>query len=417
MSLRDAIGEILVRHDPLGVGDDPACDLTDAYSVEADELADLLAGTPLGAGDCASVIWAVIASAVGPVEAGPLGRYGMIGADIAAVIGDHPADEVPVADDDDDTGDDDELPNDPVVIAVLAILDDRDPAGVADDPEKPVHDDEMRYAAASEDIAGGLFDITATAEVCAQLARDVLEPQFGTLASDRLRDVGADLAELADLAEYVRIELAIVEADPGPRPAEEPADPFCAGLLALLARHDPAVHGEAAGAYLTEAEEIAELLRDSEPDSNHDAAVCWAVVRRWCAGAAGHDIDTYLPLGRDVAYLLELYRELAASHPELVEPTPADGAARLAGEPLALRVHDLLLRHDPFGLVETGEPDTADYVPYARELAVRLADGSPNAGWCQVLAWKVLTEPWGGLGGSLGRFRDLGHDLHTLAAV
>ena len=87
---------------------------------------------------------------------------------------------------------------------------------------------------------------------------------------------------------------------------------------------------------------------------------------------------------------------------------------QLAQEPLARRVHELLVDHDPFGL---GEPDGADYVPYARELAQRIQAGSPSAGYCQVLAWKVLTEPWGGLGGSLGRFRELGRDLHSLATA
>ena len=194
---------------------------------------------------------------------------------------------------------------------------------------------------------------------------------------------------------------------------EAPPDPFAAGILALLERHDPAP-GESPGGYVAEAEDLADLLREAEPDSVHCAAIAWTVVRRWTSARDAGSIELYGALGRELGRLLELYRELEDQNPALLAPADRDGAVQLAGEPLARRVHVLLVDHDPFGL---GEPDGADYVPYARELAQRIQTGSPSAGYCQVLAWKVLTEPWGGLGGSLGRFRELGRDLHSLATA
>ena len=216
------------------------------------------------------------------------------------------------------------------------------------------------------------------------------------------------------LADFVRIELDPVEIAAGASVAVElPPDPFAAGILALLERHDPAP-GESPGGYVAEAEDLADLLREAEPDSVHCAAIAWTVVRRWTSARDAGGIDLYVPLGRELGRLLELYRELENDNPALLAPADRDGAVQLAGEPLARRVHGLLVDHDPFGL---GEPDGADYVPYARELAQRIQTGSPSAGYCQVLAWKVLTEPWGGLGGSLGRFRELGRDLHSLATA
>ena len=218
----------------------------------------------------------------------------------------------------------------------------------------------------------------------------------------------------SQLAEFVRIELDPVEIAAGPSVAmEAPPDPFAAGILALLERHDPAP-GESPGGYVAEAEDLADLLREAEPDSVHCAAIAWTVVRRWTSARDAGGIELYGALGRELGRLLELYRELEDQNPALLAPADRDGAVQLAGEPLARRVHVLLVDHDPFGL---GEPDGADYVPYARELAQRIQTGSPSAGYCQVLAWKVLTEPWGGLGGSLGRFRELGRDLHSLATA
>ena len=54
--LRDRIAEILVRHDPLRAAEDPGCDLSEVYLVEADELAILLAGSSIDSASCASVM-------------------------------------------------------------------------------------------------------------------------------------------------------------------------------------------------------------------------------------------------------------------------------------------------------------------------------------------------------------------------
>jgi hypothetical protein len=411
--LRDRIAEILVRHDPLRAAEDPGCDLSEVYLVEADELAILLAGSSIDSASCASVIWAVLTANAGAEDAGGLERYGLLGADVAAVVAGTSA----VLDgplDDEDEGAYDELPADPIALAVLAILDDRDPAGVDDAPSEDPLGDDLRYVAAAEDIADALVTADPDAAACTRLARDVLETRFGNLHRARLAAVGVELAELVVLADFVRIELDPVEIAAGTSVAAElPPDPFAAGILALLERHDPAP-GESPGGYVAEAEDLADLLREAEPDSVHCAAIAWTVVRRWTSARDAGGIDLYVPLGRELGRLLELYRELENDNPALLAPADRDGAVQLAGEPLARRVHGLLVDHDPFGL---GEPDGADYVPYARELAQRIQTGSPSAGYCQVLAWKVLTEPWGGLGGSLGRFRELGRDLHSLATA
>jgi hypothetical protein len=410
--LRDRIAEILVRHDPLRQAEDPGCDLTEVYLVEADELAILLAGSGIDAASCASVVWCVLTANAGAEDAGRLERYGMIGADVAAVV----AGSAPVSDPDAEEEDEvayDELPAEPIALAVLAILDDRDPAGVDDTPSDDPLGDDLRYVAAAEDIAEALQGVDADAAACTRLARDILETRFGSLHRARLAAVGVELAELVVLAEFVRAELDPVEIAAGTPPMQLPSDPFAAGILALLERHDPAP-GESPGGYLAEAEDLADLLREAEPDSVHCAAIAWTVVRRWTSARDAGGIELYGSLGRELGRLLELYQEMEKGNPELLAPARNDGSAQLAGEPLARRVHELLVDHDPFGL---GEPDGADYVPYARELAQRIQAGSPSAGYCQVLAWKVLTEPWGGLGGSLGRFRELGRDLHSLATA
>ncbi len=412
-ALRDHIAQILVRHDPLRAAEDPGCDLEEVYLVEADELATLLAGSDLDAESCASVAWVVLTGNAGPEDAGPIARYGAIGADLVAVL-----DGSQAPGGADEAGDEDELalddlPSDPIALAVLAILDDRDPAGVDDGQAPPESlDHEVRYLTAAEEIADQLPGGAADAATCTRLARGVLEPRFGSLHRARLAAVGVELAELVHLQDFVRSELEDVDLEAAYRGIPEPAqDPFSAGIRALLERHDPAVGGSP-GAYLAEAEDLADLLREAEPDSVHCAAIAWAIVRRWTSAADAGGIERYVELGRELARLLEMYRELAGAMPGLLETPEPDGATLLAGEPLAARVHAVLCDHDPFGL---GEPGSVDYVPYARELAQRLQVGSPDAGFCQVLAWKVLTEPWGGLGGSLGRFRELGRELHALA--
>jgi hypothetical protein len=415
--LREQIAEILVRHDPLRIAEEPGSDLEDAYLIEADEIAELVAGSELGVEECASVVWTVLAGNAGADEAGPVSRYVAIGADVSAVTaGSAP---LPRADDLDDDFDEvgGELPSDPVVLAVLAILDDRDPACVESDSsmDESLVDDQLRYVAAAEDIARALPESAADPIVCTSLARDVLEHEFGTLHRSRLQTVGADLAELVSLQEHVRTELDQIELDSLPGLMPPPADPFCAGVLQLLLREDPLDQGDSPGAYVAEAEEIAELIRGIEPDSVHCAAITWTVVRRWSSAADTGPIAAYSGLGARMAHLVELYRELEAGNPELIAPSRSSVAELLRAEPLASRVHSALIDHDPFDLIGAGEVDATDYVPYARELAFRLRDGSPSPGWCQVLAWKVLTEPWGGLGGSLGRFRELGYDLHAVA--
>jgi hypothetical protein len=410
--LRDRIAEILVRHDPLRQAEDPGCDLSEVYLVEADELAILLAGSGIDAASCASVVWCVLTANAGAEDAGRLERYGLIGADVAAVVAGSTAISDQEGEDEDEVAYD-ELPADPIALAVLAILDDRDPAGVDDTPSDDPLGDDLRYVAAAEDIAEALQGVDADAAACTRLARDILETRFGSLHRARLAAVGVELAELVVLAEFVRVELDPVELAAGAPPVQQPSDPFAAGILALLERHDPAP-GESPGGYLAEAEDLADLLREAEPDSVHCAAIAWTVVRRWTSARDAGGIELYGGLGRELGRLLELYREMEKDTPELLAPARSEGSAQLAGEPLARRVHELLVDHDPFGL---GEPDGADYVPYARELAQRIQAGSPSAGYCQVLAWKVLTEPWGGLGGSLGRFRELGRDLHSLATA
>jgi hypothetical protein len=410
--LRDRIAQILVRHDPLRAAEDPGCDLSEVYLVEADELAILLAGSGIDAASCASVVWCVLTANAGAEDAGRLERYGLIGADVAAVVAGSIAIGEQAGEDEEEVAYD-ELPADPIALAVLAILDDRDPAGVDDTPSDDPLGDDLRYVAAAEDIAEALQTVEPDAAACTRLARDILETRFGSLHRARLAAVGVELAELVVLAEFVRTELDPVELGGGSPTVELPSDPFAAGILALLERHDPAP-GDSPGGYLAEAEDLADLLREAEPDSVHCAAIAWTVVRRWTSARDAGGIELYGDLGRELGRLLELYREMEKDNPDLLEPAARDGSEQLAQEPLARRVHELLVDHDPFGL---GEPDGADYVPYARELAQRIQAGSPSAGYCQVLAWKVLTEPWGGLGGSLGRFRELGRDLHSLATA
>jgi hypothetical protein len=401
------------------VSDEPGADLEDAYLIEADEITELVAGSELGVEECASVVWTVLAGNAGTDEAGPVSRYVPIGADVsAATAGSLPVgrpDDLDADDEFDDLGTD--LPADPIVLAVLAILDDRDPASVEPDPasDEGLLDDQLRYVGSAEDIARALPEAASDPAGCTQIARAVLEGEFGSLHRSRLAAVGVDLAELVLLQDYVRSDLDAIELDALPGLMPPPADPFCAGVMQLLLREDPLDVGDTPGAYAAEAEEIAELVRGIEPDSVHCTAITWAVIRRWSTAANTGPISAYGDLGGRLAHLIELYRELEAGNPELIAPSRASVAELLRAEPLASRVHSALIDHDPFGLVGAGDADPTDYVPYARELALRLGAGSPSAGWCQVLAWKVLTEPWGGLGGSLGRFRELGRDLHAVA--
>jgi hypothetical protein len=366
------------------------------------------------------VVWTVLAGNAGADEAGPVSSYMPIGADVSAAnVGSVPMGRLDDLDPDDEFEDAvGELPADPIVLAVLAILDDRDPACVeAEDPaDEGLLDDQLRYVGAAEEIARGLPDGAADPAGCTQIARDVLEGEFGGLHRSRLAAVGVDLAELVALQDHVRAELDAIELDALPGLMPPPADPFCAGVLQLLLRQDPLDAGDTPGAYVAEAEEIAELIRGIEPDSVHCTAIAWAVIRRWSSAASTGPISAYGDLGGRLAHLVELYRELEAGNPELIAPSRSTVAELLRAEPLASRVHTALIDHDPFGLVGAGDAEPTDYVPYARELAFRLRGGSPSAGWCQVLAWKVLTEPWGGLGGSLGRFRELGRDLHEVAS-
>jgi hypothetical protein len=415
--LREQIAEILVRHDPLRIAEEPGADLEDAYLIEADEIAELVAGSELGVEECATVVWTVLAGNAGADEAGPVSRYVPIGADVAAATaGSAPLPRGDDLDDDDFDEAGGDLPSDPVVLAVLAILDDRDPAcAEPDGSDDAMVDDQLRYVSAAEEISRALPDGPAGPDACTLLARDVLEHEFGSLHRNRLATVGADLSELVALQEYVRAELEQIELDSLPGLMPPPADPFCAGVLQLLLREDPLEHGETPGAYVAEAEEIAELIRGIEPDSVHCAAITWTVLRRWSSASDTGPIAAYAGLGSNMAHLVELYRELEAGNPDLIAPTRSSVAELLRAEPLASRVHSALIDHDPFDLIGAGEVDATDYIPYARELAFRLRDGSPSPGWCQVLAWKVLTEPWGGLGGSLGRFRELGRDLHSVA--
>ena len=175
----------------------------------------------------------------GSEDAGRLERYGLIGADVAAVVAGTVAIGEALADEDDDVAYD-ELPADPIALAVLAILDDRDPAGVDDAPSEDPLGDDLRYVAAAEDIAEALQGVDSDAAACTRLARDILETRFGTLHRARLAAVGVELAELVVLAEFVRTELDPVKIGAGGPSVELPSDPFAAGILALLERHDPA---------------------------------------------------------------------------------------------------------------------------------------------------------------------------------
>jgi hypothetical protein len=415
--LRERLVAILARHDPLRSLEQPGADAEEIYGSEAEDLAYLVAGAALGPQECASVAWAVFAQRYGPDDVGPPARYGPIGADIAATVDD--SDEVPEEDDDLEDEDDlfDEGPSDPLVTAVLGILDDHDPAeiddlDIAEDDYLVTH---RRYEPAAEALADAIGRPPGDETAWTSLARDVLAGQFAAISAKRLARVGAELAELVRLADHVRADLDAVDLPALPMPQDLPGDPFCAGIVALLERFNPASVPEIeVGTYTSVAEDIAELLRDVEPDAVHCQTVSWAMVRQWASTEEAGPIAGYAALGRELATLVEMYRELASSHPDLVEPFARDGVSFLAEEPFALKVHGVLLAHDPFDLV-ADDASTIDYVPYARELACRLHDGSPSAGWCQVLVWKVLTDPWGGLGGSIGRFRELGLDLHALA--
>jgi hypothetical protein len=404
MPLRERIAAVLAQHDPLHAGDHGG-DLEAAYAVEADEIADVLGGIAADADQCAGVVWTVIARNVGTDVAGPLAAYADVGADVAALVEHAAAEAVPALDEDLEL---DEALADPLAVAILAVLIEHDPAPACDAAEEA--EDELRYEGAALELVDVLASAPASAEVERAAAR-VLGARFARVERSRLVHAAAELAELAPLAELLRATLPEHEL---PAVTWRPSDPLAAGILAVLERHDP--EGLAAGgephAYRSEAEELGELLCDGGVSAAQCAVAAWTVLRRF-AGEERTQIAGYAPVGAEVAQLVVVYRELAERDPGLVEPQMPAVEDLLVGEPLALRVLELIVEHDPLGFAAGGGAEL-EYLGDARLLAVLLADG-PDRSECQVLAWKVLAEPnRGPFGGAVGRYRALGAALARL---
>jgi hypothetical protein len=416
ISLRDSIVEILARHDPLEAMTLPEIDAEDVYGAEGEDITEIVVGEPFLPDECAAVVWAILTQRLGADEVGPVERYAAIGIEIAAAVAasDEVASSFPSEADDEDDGPSELL--DVLDTAVLGILDDHDPAGIIDLDLSPLEHTAAfrRYETIAQLIAAQIGTVELDEHGWAAAVAEMLLEEFGTVADAPLALVGAELAELAPLAPLVVRDLPSTAQLAIEIPQDEPRDPLVAGIVALLVRHDVSDLDEvASGVYPTIAEEVAKLARDTDPDAVVCRAIVWAVCRQWGIGAEPVPLAAFEQIGRELAELTTVYRELAERSPELIGPGTRDGASMLAEEPFALAVHGALLAHDPFDLV-ADDAATTDYVPYAREIAARLASGSASAGWCQVLVWKVLTDPWGGLGGSIGRFRELGAALHAL---
>lgn len=416
-SLRDSIVAILALHDPLGVML-PGIDAEEGYGAEGEDVAEIVVGEAFQPGECAAVVWALLSRRLGATETGPIERFADVGADVAAAVAasDEVAERFPHDDDDDDDAGPSEL-LDLLDTAILGILDDHDPAGIGDlDLTPPAYTAAYRrYENVAAHVGARLETASLNGPAWAIVVSALLLVEFGTVAEAPLALVGEELAQLAVLAPIVLVDLpGLVPMALDPRPAGQD-DPLAAGIVALLDRHD-LMTLDAIGetVYPLIAEEIARLVRDAPSDPVVCGSIAWAICRQWEIGDEIVPIMAYRTFGADLADLAALYRELAEHNPDLAGPDVRDGAGILAREPFALAIHAALSELDPFDLLDD-DAGTVDYVPYARELAARLETGSPSAGWCQVLAWKVLTDPWGGLGGSIGRFRELGAKLHALA--
>ncbi len=416
-SLRDSIVALLAEHDPLGVML-PGLDAEDAYGAEAEDVAEVVVGEAFLPGECAAVIWALLSRRMGAAEAGPLERFAGVGCDVAAAVA--ASDEVAGSYDPDEDDDDDEGPSellDLLDTAILGILDDHDPAGIADlDISPSAHTAAFRrYENVAVALAAPIEGESLDAAGWAVVASALLLAEFGTVSEAPLALVSEDLAALVPLVPFILGELPGL---PPPQPAvkDESDDPLAAGIVALLERHElMTVDGLTESTCPLVADEVARLVRDVPSDAAVCGAIAWAVCRQWELGGELASIAEYRAFGVDLADLTTLYRELAGQNPALAEPAVRDVAGILAREPFARAVHEAIYDADPFDLVDD-DAATLDYVPYAREVAARLLGGSLSAGWSQVLAWKVLTDPWGGLGGSIGRFRELGVALHAIAA-
>jgi hypothetical protein len=412
MPLRERIAAVLAQHDPLHAGDHGG-DLPAAYAVEADEIADVLGGVAADADQCAGVVWTVIARSVGTDVAGPVAAYADVGADVAALVEDAAADPPQALDEELEL---DEALADPLAVAILAVLIEHDPAPPRDPDEEAEaglrdQDEELRYQDAALELVDVIASAPASAEVERATAR-VLEARFERVERARLAHAAAELAELAPLAELLRASLPEHEL---PHVAWRPSDPLAAGILAVLERHDPEgiVAAGEDHAYRSEAEELAELLREGDASGAQCGVAAWTVLRRFAATDERTPIARYAPVGADVAQLVVLHGELVDRDPSLVEPQMPAVEDLLAGEPLALRVLELIVEHDPLGFAAGGGAEL-EYLGDARLLAVLVADG-PDRSECQVLAWKVLAEPnCGPFGGAVGRYRALGAALARL---
>ena len=403
MPLRERIAAVLAQHDPLHAGEHGG-DLEAAYAVEADEIADVLGGVVADADQCAGVVWTVIARSVGVDVAGPVEAYADVGADVAALV-EGSAGEPPALDDELDL---EETLEDPLAVAILAVLIEHDPAppsGAGDDAEE-----ELRYQAAALD----LVDVLAAAPAAAEVERDRERPR-GALRPRRPRPArprrrGARRARAAR------------------RPA--PCQPARARAAARgVAPERSARRGRARRAGATRPRGAARRRRGPRlprrgrgarrapaRGRRHGGAVRCRRLDRPAAlrGPRGRTpIDGYAAVGDDIAQLVALHRELVERDPSLVEPVMPAVEDLLASEPLALRVLELIVEHDPLGFAAGGGAEL-EYLGDARLLAVLLAD-APGRSECQVLAWKVLAEPnCGPFGGAVGRYRALGAALARL---
>ena len=405
MPLRERIAAVLAQHDPLHAGDHGG-DLEAAYAVEADEIADVLGGVAADPDQCAGVVWTVIARSVGVDVAGPVAAYADVGADVAALVESAGGEPPPPLEEELEL---DEALADPLAVAILAVLIEHDPAPARDAADEA--EEELRYQAAALELVDVIAAAPSSAEVERATAR-VLGARFPRVERVRLVHAAAELAELAPLADLLRASLPEREL---PHVAWRPSDPLAAGILAVLERHDPealAAAGEE-HAYRSEAEELAELLREGDVTAAQCGVAAWTVLRRFVAVEERTPIDGYGPVGDDVAQLVVLHRELLDRDPSLVEPVMPAVEDLLAGEPLALRVLELIVEHDPLGFAAGGGAEL-EYLGDARLLAVLLAEG-PGRSECQVLAWKILAEPTcGPFGGAVGRYRALGAALARL---
>jgi len=411
-ALRAALLDLLVERDPLGVSRErDAGDIRQAYLMEADVLADLLGGSQPDLPHVTSVVWAVIAGAAGVDATGPRDAYAELGAAIAKLVRDGPPEGHETAVE--AVVELDDGPGDPLVAAVNASLDDRDPLALhlsVDDASEAI--DEWPYEPIAEELVAHLDAGPRDDGRCRELASEVLEGQPAALDADAAEAFVGDLIEIVALEPYLRAELPAVEVavDPLPRPR----DPLCAGILAILARHDPVRHDEDSPLdehYLAEAEELAGLLRSGAGDVEHCASVVWAVVRQWTTAEDAGSVRRYRRIAREIVDLVALYREVASSYPELVRAAAAEPV--VLDDPLCASVLRLLSECDPADVLDGSlEPSGDEYLAEAAELAARLREGVPDAAYCQVLAWRVL-EP---IGGPLRAYRDVGRELYALVA-